>query len=212
LSNEFSILVQSDRQEPIAVPLYGSFQPILKSAADTSMVIRDAVEADLPAIVDIYNSTIDCRSVTADMERVSVESRLAWFHNHTPNKRPLWVMECDGKIAGWLGFQSFYSARRAYDATAELSIYISPAFRRQGIGRKLLQHAIARSPELGIKNLVGCIFATNEASLKLFENFGFERWGYLPAVAEFEHGTCDLVIVGRRLLPYTPNSSSEKPL
>ncbi|MBM0740043.1 N-acetyltransferase [Phormidium sp. CLA17] len=178
------------------------------------MIIRDAVEADLPAIVEIYNSTISCRLVTADMEEISVESRLSWFHSHTSDLRPLWVvdpsleqeMECnslkDGircDIAGWLGFQSFYSARKAYDKTAELSIYISPNYRRQGIGRILLQQAIARSPELGIKNLVGCIFANNEPSLKLFKNFGFEQWGYLPAIAEFESGTNDLVIVGRHL-------------
>ena len=179
-----------------------------------SMIIRDAVEADLPAIVEIYNSTIACRLVTADVEAISVESRLSWFHSHTPGHRPLWVieptidqqMECntleDGancEIAGWLGFQSFYSARKAYDKTAELSIYISPNYRRQGIGRILLQAAIARSPALGIKNLVGCIFANNEPSLKLFKNFGFEEWGYLPAIAEFESGTSDLVIVGRHL-------------
>ncbi|PZV12708.1 MAG: N-acetyltransferase [Leptolyngbya sp.] len=178
------------------------------------MIIRDAIEADLPAIVEIYNSTISCRLVTADIEEISVESRLSWFHSHTCDCHPLWVvdpsleqeMECNSlkdsircDIAGWLGFQSFYSTRKAYDKTAELSIYISPNYRRQGIGRILLQAAIARSPALGIKNLVGCIFANNEPSLKLFKNFGFEQWGYLPAIAEFESGTSDLVIVGRHL-------------
>lgn len=178
------------------------------------MIIRDAVEADLPAIVEIYNSTIACHLVTADIEHISVESRLSWFHSHTADRRPLWVieptinqqMECNTleegancEIAGWLGFQSFYSARKAYDKTAELSIYISLNYRRQGVGRILLQAAIARSPALGIKNLVGCIFANNEPSLTLFKNFGFEQWGYLPAIAEFEGGTSDLVIVGLHL-------------
>lgn len=163
------------------------------------MFIRDAVEADLPAIVAIYNSTITSRTVTADMEPVSVAERLSWFHNHTPDFRPLWVMESNGQIAGWLGFQSFYSGRRAYHVTAEVSIYVASEFRRQGIGRKLLQQAIDRSPRLGIKNLVGCIFANNLPSLKLFAEFHFEQWGYLPHVAEFETSMCDLVIVGRRL-------------
>lgn len=163
------------------------------------MVIRNAVEADLPAIVEIYNSTITSRRVTADMEPVSVEGRLSWFHSHTPDHRPLWVMEVDGQIAGWLGFQSFYSGRRAYQVTAEISIYVATEFRRQGIGRKLLQQAIDASPQLGLKNLVGFIFANNLPSLKLFQEFGFERWGYLSEVAEFETGTCDLVIVGRHL-------------
>ncbi len=168
---------------------------------ETEMLIRDAQETDLPAIVEIYNSTVSCRTITADLEPVSVASRLAWFHRHSPDHHPLWVLEQEGAIAGWLGFQPFYSGRRAYDATAELSIYISPQFRRQGIGRKLLHHAIAESPALNLKTLIGFIFAANHPSLRLFEQFGFEQWGYLPQVAEFEQGACDLVIVGRRLVP-----------
>lgn len=163
------------------------------------MFIRDAVEADLPAIVEIYNSTISSRSVTADMEPVSVEGRLSWFHSHTPTHHPLWVMEVDGHIAGWLGFQSFYSGRHAYHITAEISVYVAAEYRQRGIGRKLLQQAIAYCPQLGIKNLVGFIFANNLPSLKLFQEFGFEQWGYLPGVAEFEPGTRDLVILGCRV-------------
>jgi len=39
------------------------------------MTLRDATEVDLPAIVDIYNSVIPGRMVTADLEPVTVESR-----------------------------------------------------------------------------------------------------------------------------------------
>jgi L-amino acid N-acyltransferase YncA len=52
---------------------------------------RDATLDDLPAIVAIYNSTIASRQVTADLEPVSVESRLAWFLAHRLLVRPLWV-------------------------------------------------------------------------------------------------------------------------
>lgn len=162
------------------------------------MQIRDAIEADLPAIVAIYNATIPCQIVTGDLEPVSVDSRLVWFHSHSADKRPLWVMESEAEIAGWLGFQSFYG-RPAYDTTAELSIYVSPNFRRQGVGRLLLQQAIAKSPAFGLKTLLGFIFAQNLPSLKLFEQFGFQRWGYLPGVAEFGSDTRDLIIMGLRL-------------
>jgi phosphinothricin acetyltransferase len=162
------------------------------------MQIRDAKEVDLPAIIDIYNSTIDCHLVTGDVEPVSIEGRRDWFESHTPDRRPLWVMDAEGTVAGWLGFQSFYG-RPAYDTTAELSVYIAPRFRRQGIGRLLLQQAIAKSPGFGIKTLLGFIFADNDPSLCLFEQFGFDRWGYLPGVARFDGDTRDLVIVGLRL-------------
>jgi len=165
------------------------------------MYIREAVEPDLPAIVAIYNAAIPCQIVTADIEPISVESRLAWFHQHLPSQYPLWVMQAEAEIAGWLGFQQFYSKRQAYQSTAELSLYVAPVYQRQGIGQALLQAAIARSPSLGLKTLVGLIFAENQPSLRLFEKFGFQQWGYLPEIAEFGSISRDLVIVGRKVPP-----------
>ena len=162
------------------------------------MTIRDALESDLQAIVAIYNATIPTRLSTADTTPVSVESRVPWFREHVPTSRPLWVLEADGAIAGWFSFQSFYG-RPAYHATAEVSVYVSPAHRRLGIGRQLLAEGIRRAPDLGLHTLVGFIFGHNRASLGLFERFGFERWGLLPRVAELDGIERDLVIVGRRL-------------
>jgi L-amino acid N-acyltransferase YncA len=59
------------------------------------MIIRDAVEADLPAIVDIYNAAIRGRISSAQLEEVSVEERLPWFRWHAPDSFPLWVAEID---------------------------------------------------------------------------------------------------------------------
>lgn len=160
-------------------------------------IIRDAVEADLPAIVAIYNSTIPSRIVTADVEPVTVESRLAWFH-HRSSQRPLWVMEIDEVIAGWLSVQSFYG-RLAYRETVELSVYVSSDYRRQGVATELMEQAIVTSPSLDITTLLGFIFAENEPSIKLFKQFGFEQWGYLPNVARFDAETRNLVILGKKV-------------
>ncbi|MBW4617898.1 MAG: GNAT family N-acetyltransferase [Cyanosarcina radialis HA8281-LM2] len=162
------------------------------------MNIRDATELDLPAIVEIYNATIPGRMATADTEPVSSESRLAWFQQRDRATRPIVVMELSAKIVGWLSFQSFYG-RPAYRATAELSIYVAPTHLRQGIGHRLLEYAIGRSPELEIETLLGFIFAHNEPSLKLFEQFGFQRWGYLPKVAKLDGIDRDLAILGLQI-------------
>ena len=153
---------------------------------------------DLARIVEIYNETIPSHQVTADTERVSVESREPWFHAHTPSKHPLWVTETDGRIVAWLSFSSFYG-RPAYDRTAELSIYVTASDRRRGLGDYLLMEALAAAPALNLKNLLGFIFGHNEPSLALFERHGFSRWGILPSVAELGGVARDLVIVGRRI-------------
>ena len=162
------------------------------------MMIRDAVEGDLPAIVGIYNASIPQRMATADLEPVPVESRRMWFRAHTPARFPIWVVEIEGEIVAWLSFQLFYG-RPAYGKTAEVSIYVAPNYQRRGLGRLLLSRAISRSHALGFKTLLAFIFAHNLPSLRLFEGLGFERWGYLPAVAELDGVERDVVIAGRKI-------------
>src|SRR5437879_1560680 len=115
---------------------------------------RLAKREDLRAIVEIYNSTVASRLVTADTEPVSVESRRSWFDAHRPGTRPLWVAELDGRIAGWLSFSSFYG-RPAYDRTAELSLYVHASFRKRGLGSYLLAQAIGHAPAIGADTLLG---------------------------------------------------------
>src|SRR5262245_49547510 len=160
------------------------------------MIIRDAVEADLPAIVDIFNAAIRGRISTAQLNEVSVEEKRHWFREHSSKSYPLWVTEIDGSIAGWLSFHSFLP-RLAYRSTADFGVYVNDRFRRIGIGRSLVEKAITHSPALKINALVGCIFGHNEPSLRLFEKLGFERWGFLPHVARVDEIPRDLIIVGR---------------
>jgi L-amino acid N-acyltransferase YncA len=125
-----------------------------------------------------------------------VAERLPWFHRHSPDQFPLWVAETDGVIAGWLSFHEFIR-RPAYAGAAEISIYVHEKSRRRGIARALLEKAIADARMLKIRMLLGYVLGHNEASLRLFERAGFERWGRLPRIARFEEHERDLVIVGR---------------
>src|SRR6266498_3736352 len=133
--------------------------------------------------------------VTAELEPTTVEARLPWFRDHSPDEYPFWVAESDGRVIGWLNFKKFLP-RGAYRGTAEISVYVHENFRRHGVGQRLLEEAIARAPSLGITALVGLIFGHNEPSLKLFNRLGFERWGFFPAVAQLDGVKRDLVVVG----------------
>jgi phosphinothricin acetyltransferase len=160
---------------------------------------RDARVEDLKKIVEIYNSTIPSRMVTADTEPVSVESRQKWFDEHDPDKRPLWVIEDNAnQIVGWVSFQSFYG-RPAYDATVEISIYVDETQRGKGLGKQILQYCLHKAPRLGIKTLLGFIFTHNEPSLRLFRHFGFEDWATLPGIALIDGQERELKILGKRI-------------
>jgi L-amino acid N-acyltransferase YncA len=162
------------------------------------MIVRDANLQDLPEIVEIYNQTIPGRMVTADLEPVSVESRVAWFKAHDTLTRPLWVVVEENKITAWASFQSFYG-RPAYRHTAEISIYVSKDHKQKGIGKMLLKKAIEECPGLEIKNLLGFIFGHNTPSLNLFRIFEFETWAHMPGVAVLDGIERDLLILGKKI-------------
>ena len=161
--------------------------------------IRHATEADLPAVVAIYNASIPGRLATADTVPVTVDDRREWFAAFDPASRPLWVAQAGGEIAGWLGLRSFYG-RPAYHRTVEVAVYVAPSFQRRGVAGRLLANAIGTAPGLGIATVLAFVFGHNEASLSLFrEAGGFSDWGRLPRVAELDGVERDLLILGRRL-------------
>jgi phosphinothricin acetyltransferase len=161
-------------------------------------MIRDAIEADLQQIVNIYNAAIPGRLATADTEPVSHESRRAWLLERDSSRYPLWVVERDGWVVGWLSFGKFYG-RPAYAATAEVSVYVDATAQRSGVATELMEHAFARAGTLRLKTFLAFVFAHNEPSIALCRKFDFETWGNLPRVALLDGVERDLLILGRRL-------------
>lgn len=174
------------------------------------MRIRDAAEEDLPAIVAIFNAAVPTRMSTAVLEPVSVEERVPWFREHSPGRHPLLVLEINDQIAGWLSFHSFMT-RCGYRGTAEVSVYVHRNFRRLGVARTLLNEGIVRGPALELSAVLGLILGHNTASLQLFDQLGFERWGILPRVARLDEVERDVVIVGRHLNAAVPTRSRLSP-
>lgn len=164
---------------------------------------RDATIEDLPRIVEIYNLAVVTRESTCDMEPITVAAREQWFLKHSGSRRPIWVAEdADAPqrgVVGYLGFHYFLNERPGYYITSDLAIYLHPDYQGERLGTYLLGEAIRHAPVLGIEVLAVTIFASNEASLRLFERHGFERWGFMPRVARLGDIERDLVMMGRRI-------------
>ena len=149
------------------------------------MRIRVARRADLDAIVEIYNQAVASQS-TADLDPVTVEGREEWFRLHPAERHPILVAEVEGEILGWASVSGYRRERRALRHTAEIAYYVDAGHRRRKIGSELVREAIRRCPSLGIKTLFAILLEDNRASVGLLESLGFERWGRLPRVADFD--------------------------
>lgn len=163
-----------------------------------TLTFEHATIHNLPEIVAIYNSTVASRLVTADTEPVTVESKMEWFNQHNTTNRPLWLVKNNNETVGWVSFQSFYG-RPAYNATAEISIYLHEHHRQKGYGKHILNYCINKAPELGINTLLGFIFEHNQPSLKLFTSLGFKEWAFLPKIALLNDNEFGLKILGMRV-------------
>ena len=165
------------------------------------LAIRGATEADLPVIVDIYNQSIPAGWSTADTKPITVAERVDWFRKFDQTKRPIWVAEVDGQPVATTYLSSFYGGRPAYDATAEVSIYIATAHHRQGLGRRLKQWVIQECPRLGVTTLLSMHFDHNEATRRINESLGFRQVGHIPEIAVMYGQKRGLVIWALRIPP-----------
>ncbi len=74
-------------------------------------------------------------------------------------------------------------------------------YEQQGrlIGKRLLQKAEELAPALGLRSLVGYVFAHNTRSMRLLSALGYQEWGRLPDIAEMDGKEYTLCIMGKRL-------------
>lgn len=148
------------------------------------MIVRVATEQDVSEMMEIYNYEVLNGVATFDLNVRTMEERMEWFLQHNVGNHPLIVAEIDGQVAGYASLSS-YRDKEAYAATVELSVYVAPSFRRQGVARALIARILedARSRD-DIHTVISVITAGNEASVKLHKEFGFVYSGTLYEVGE----------------------------
>lgn len=142
--------------------------------------LREAELEDLPEMLEIYNESVLNSTATFDLKAQTLEERTAWFHKYG-GRYPLIVAELQGKVAGYSSLSPF-RAKPAYNDSAELSVYLAPPFRGQGIGSALTEEILKRAKDLRFHTVISGVVGGNEASQKLHEKFGFSYIGCFKEV------------------------------
>lgn len=129
-----------------------------------SLIIRTMTLEDIPAVIDL-----DQRSFSLPWPERSFRFELT----DNPASR-CWIAELDGKIVGMIVV--WLIADEAHIAT----LATHPEFRRQGIAKRLLTHALQRLIKEGARSSFLEVRETNLAAQAMYRKFGYEETGRRP--------------------------------
>lgn len=95
---------------------------------------------------------------------------------------PWLVAEIDGAVVGY-AYASRYRERASYRWAADVTVYISPAYHRRGVGRALYEALFGLLVRQGVYEACAGITLPNESSVGLHEAMGFVPVGVYRNIA-----------------------------
>jgi L-amino acid N-acyltransferase YncA len=165
------------------------------------ILVRDAREADMPAIQAIYTHHVLYGLASFEETPPSVEEMLARRQAVLGLGLPYLAAEQGGRIVGY-SYATAYRPRPAYRHTIEDSIYVADGLGGRKIGSSLLGALIARCEAGPWRQMLANIGDSgNAGSIGLHRRFGFEPIGTLRSTG-FKFGRwVDTVLMQRSLGP-----------
>lgn len=153
-----------------------------------AILIRPTLDADLPAITEIYADAVLNGTATYEVAPPDLAEMTARFAALRGPGFPHLVAEREERVLGF-AYASPFRARPAYRFLVEDSVYVAPNAKGHGVGRLLLQRLIDAAAELGFRQMVAVIGDSQRQSpsVKLHAGLGFTDVGKLPATG-YKHG------------------------
>jgi L-amino acid N-acyltransferase YncA len=163
--------------------------------------VRDAVPADVPATLEIYNELIESTTAAWTERPQTLDERRAWFAEQCRRGFPTLVAVDDREVVGMTSYGDFRDSVHwpGYRFTAELSIHVRDDRRRLGIGGLLMHELISRARRNDIHVLVAGIDSDNIDSIRFHERLGFVEVARMPETGYKFGRRLDLVLMQRML-------------
>jgi len=149
-------------------------------------------DADAPAVLAIYQAGLDTNQASFE---ITAPDWTGFDAARRPEHR---FVAVDGdEVLGWVAVSSV-SARAVYGGVVEDGVYVSPAARGRGVGRRLLDALIDSTEAGGVWTIQAGIFPENEASLALHRAAGFRTLGIREKIGRHHGRWRDVVLLERR--------------
>jgi len=165
----------------------------------SSLEIRPAAAADLPAITDIYRHAVLHGTATFELIPPDLAEMTRRFDLLRDGGFPYLVAAREGRAVGY-AYAGVHRPRPAYRFTVENSVYLEPVIHRRGIGLQLMRRLIAECEARGYRQMIAVIGdSANAGSIGVHTKCGFQMIGTHPNVG-FKFGRwLDTVMMQRAL-------------
>jgi L-amino acid N-acyltransferase YncA len=145
------------------------------------MQVRAAKDDDAIDIAYIYNYYIATSHATFEIEPIDEAEMLrrieeCWYAGY-----PFLVCEENDQIVGY-AYGRRFRVRPAYAHSVEVSVYIRPGYTDRKIGHLLYEALLDEIKKGDFHAIIAGISLPNDASVKLHENFGFEKVAHFREV------------------------------
>ena len=165
----------------------------------SALTIRDAADADLPVLRDLYNATILTTTGAWTDRLQTLRERRAWFRRQQRDQYPVLVADVAGSVVGFTAYGSFRGSGKwpGYRHTVEHTIHVHEDYWGLGIGRSLLEALIERARADDVHVVVAAIDSANTESIAFHERLGFATVARMPEVGRKFDRWLDLVLMQR---------------
>ena len=140
--------------------------------------IRTFTFDDVSDILEIVNHHILNTTAVYDYDALTLEQQKEILQYKTEKNFPFLVATIDSKVVGF-GTYGEFRFKKAYQFTAEHSVYVHPNYQGFGIGKLLLTDLISIAKANKIHTLIAVIDSENSGSVDFHKKFGFETIGVI---------------------------------
>ena len=142
-----------------------------------SITLREARAEDLPAVLELYAQPgMDDGRVLTEEQALALFAEFARY----PSYR-LFVAcdERDGCVVGSYALLIMHNlAHRGTPSAIAEDVVVAPDRQGQGIGRRMMAHAVEQARQAGCYKLALSSNRKREAAHAFYESLGFERHGF----------------------------------
>lgn len=132
--------------------------------------IREATEDDVPLILSFIRELAEYEKLSHEVVATEEELRKSLFGER--RYAEVLIAEHDGSPAGFAVFFHNFSTFLGKPGVYLEDLYVNPAFRGAGVGKKLLVHLASLAKRRGCGRLEWWVLDWNEPSIGFYKNLG----------------------------------------